>query len=113
MKDIVIRQIKYKDQQYDTVGNYRKVANGNLIEVSKLKGYVKDDDELAAVALHEMVEMLLCIKRKIKFKDIDNFDIAFKGDGEPGNEKDAPYHKEHRFADMMEQLFLNELKKSA
>lgn len=111
MKSIHINEIPKNLQPYDTVGNYFEGKQSFIIDVSKEKGYVNDEDELMGVALHELVELLLCNKRKIKIKDIDAWDLNFKGKGEPGESKGAPYFKEHAFANKLEALFIKELKK--
>ncbi len=111
MKDIFIKQIKHQDQQYDTIGNYRKFNGLYMIEVSKQKGYCETDEEVQAVALHEMIEMLLCAKRGISIEKITAWDLKHeKDEREPGEIKGAPYFKEHAFANKLEKLFLDELK---
>lgn len=62
------------------------------------------------VAVHELVEWYLTKKRGIKEDDITKFDKSFKGKGEAGNNKKAPYHKEHRFATAIEVMVANELR---
>ncbi len=112
MKPIYLKEIKHKDQEYDTIGNYRELKEVYLIEVSKQKGYCETDEELQGVIVHELVEMLLCVKRGIKIKDITDWDIAHEDDErEPGEIKGSPYFKEHAFANKIEKLFLEELKK--
>jgi hypothetical protein len=54
------------------------------------------------VLMHELTEMFLCIDRGVSFKAIDQFDVQFKGTGEPGDDLKAPYHREHRFATRVE-----------
>ncbi len=59
------------------------------------------------VALHEMIEAWLCTERGITGADVDAFDAAFEADrdnddDEPGDEFNAPYHREHRFACLVE-----------
>lgn len=111
MKEIKIKHIPYNKMRYGTVGDYIKTKNGYDILVSKQKGYVGTEDELKGVALHELIEMWLCLKRGIKLEDIDKWDISYKGSGEPGEVKSAPYYKEHAFATKIEKLFLKEMKK--
>ena len=56
--------------------------------------------------------MLLCRKRGITQKQVDDFDMSpeVSGlEGEPGDLPGAPYAKEHRFAMLVEHLMAHEL----
>ena len=61
------------------------------------------------IALHELVEVMLCRQRGITQQAVDDFDMAFKGDGEPGDEPDAPYRREHQFANKIENMVAHEM----
>jgi hypothetical protein len=67
------------------------------------------------VALHELVEVLLCKKRGITQKSVDAFDKAFEkarkpgNVDEPGDDPKAPYRKEHFFSTNVERLMAAEL----
>lgn len=64
----------------------------------------------ALVAVHELVELLLCHDRKITMSEIDKFDLAYEknrpaGDtSEPGNDPKSPYYEEHQFATKIEKI---------
>jgi hypothetical protein len=95
------------------MGDYLIDQNGDLqIYVSKIK-----DEEDWSIALHELVESLLALKRKIPFEAIDAFDIEFEKSrkegnmNEPGDNSKAPYFKEHEFACILEWLFFDQLNK--
>jgi hypothetical protein len=105
MKDILIRTIPHKRQRYDTVGDYFNNGKQILIHVSDCK----NEDYEFAVAVHELIEWYLTKKHGIKIKEIDNFDISFKGKGEPGDDKEAPYYEEHQFATSIEFQIIEEL----
>ena len=111
MKPILIIQQKKSEMRYDTVGDYEDKKDHTRISVSKQKGYAETEDDLKGIALHELVEMWLCQKRGIKFKDIDKWDLQHQGDYEPGEVKGCCYYNEHRFANKIEKMFLKELKK--
>lgn len=74
-----------------------------------------NEDYESLVALHELVEVLLCQKRGITTEEVDAFDKAFEAarpDGnndEPGDDPKAPYKKEHFFATNIEKLMSAEL----
>ena len=69
----------------------------------------KNEDYEFAIAVHELIEWYLTKKRGIKIKEIDNFDTSFKGKGEPGDNKEAPYYNEHQFATEIEKAIIDEL----
>jgi hypothetical protein len=61
-----------------------------------------DDEESFLIAIHECIEARLCYKAGITQGAVDAFDAAFTGEGEPGDEPDAPYRKEHRASMLVE-----------
>lgn len=69
----------------------------------------------ALVAVHELVELLLCRQRGITPEEVDAFDKEFEAKRQPGNEDEpgddpaAPYRKEHFFATNIEALLSSEL----
>lgn len=115
-KSVTIEVIPHKDQRYPTVGDWQWDENGNLkISVSDMDNWKYE----MLVALHEMVEVLLCKDRGIRQVDVDRFDVQFErereegmqsADAEPGDSPDAPYRKEHFFATNLERLLAAELK---
>lgn len=122
MKDIVISTIEHKKMRYDTCGDYfestclvgNKKKKYNQIFVSKLSS----PDLEFLIAVHEMIEQYLCEKRGIKEKDISSFDVEFEEDrkkgkhtpeDEPGDDKKAPYRREHFFAINIERQLAHEL----
>lgn len=105
--EIQIKFIPHKKHRYETVGDYFTKNGVWNIRVSKWK-----PDYEFAVAIHELVEKYFTQKHGIKEKDISKFDIKFNEggkDGEPGDEKDAPYRKEHKFATKVEHMIIKEL----
>lgn len=109
---VVIKAIPHSEQRYETVGDY--VYNGDrvYITVSDMGNRYKE----AAVALHEFVEMMLCRLRGIEEPDIAAFDMQYEKNrdpldltSEPGDDPQAPYRKEHRFAENIERLFVQEM----
>jgi hypothetical protein len=61
------------------------------------------------IALHELIEHALCLKRGITDEEVTKFDKEFKGDGEPGDDKKAPYWREHQIASLIEYWICEEL----
>jgi len=56
--------------------------------------------------IHAIVEELLATYQEITSKVITDFDIAYKGDGEPGEELDCPYREAHLMAKGIEMILL-------
>jgi hypothetical protein len=108
--NINIRGIAHRKQRYPTCGDWFGKKH-LVVLVSKMA----NPDYMFLVALHEVVEAWLCIRRGIKERDVTRFDMeyeAMRDDGdvsEPGNSKAAPYYEEHRFASRIEKLMAREL----
>ncbi len=109
---IQITTIPHSEQRYETVGDWL-TAHGQLrhIRVSDMG----NEDYALLVGLHELIESWLCIKRGITQEAVDGFDIEFEkrrvpgNTDEPGHDPDAPYRREHVFAEKIEQLMAEEL----
>jgi hypothetical protein len=96
---ITITTIPHAAQRYDTVGDWTWHDDDTLaINVSHLG----DRRYEALVAVHELVEALLCRQHGITTAQVDAFDVAFEGDGEPGCAPDCPYRREHTEATVVE-----------
>lgn len=107
---IVIESIPKSQQRYDTLGDWWIERDGSLqIRVSSDDPDAPTELHQFLIALHELVEVRLCQSRGVSQQQVDDFDFAYKGDGEPGDEPDAPYRNEHRFAMLIEHLMANEL----
>lgn len=106
--DILIKSVPKKKIRNDGVGDYKKV--GNRLEVL-VADRMPSDDKLG-VAVHELTEALLVLKRGIPLKKIDAWDKKNKEKAaEPGNMKGSPYKKEHKVASSVEKILLKELRK--
>ena len=111
-KRITIKVIPHNEQQYETCGNYRYDGDSWLIEVSDMDNWKYE----MLIALHEFVELLLVRDREIPLEIITDFDMKFekkrkKGNtDEPGDDKNSPYRKEHKFATKIEKMMAKELK---
>jgi len=117
LPSIFCNSITHKNQRYETCGDY---LYENLPGYGKAQKFfisrtIRDYEFL--IFIHELVEWYLTLKRGIKEKDITNFDLTFEKeriDGkwtyeEPGNDKRAPYRKEHIFATKIEKIVAREL----
>ena len=96
--------------RYKTVGDYNDptVLNGRLLlDIDVAETGNVDMDFL--IGFHELIESWLCYKRGIKDKEISGFDIAHEESNDPGRLKDAPYRKEHMFAERLEKMMARQL----
>ncbi len=102
---ISIKTIPHIMQRYDTVGDWEQISSTDLlsIQVSDLGNWRYE----AAVAIHELVEALGCRDKGITSEQVDAFDNAYDGDGEPGDDPRAPYHEQHEFATMIERQIID------
>lgn len=113
--NVTIQVIPHSKQRYPTVGDWFFDKRGNLtIRVSKLSDWRRE----MLVAFHELAEVLVCKHRKISQASVDRFDKQFekdraKGkhgeDDEPGDDRKAPYRKQHFFATNVEALLCDQL----
>lgn len=109
---ISIKVIPESEHRYDTMGDWWVGNDGTWhIRVSQLGDWRKE----FAVIVHEMVEMALCTYRGVAEQDVMDFDLNFEANREegnyeePGDQKDAPYRKEHQFATKIEKQITKEL----
>ena len=104
---ISIITVPHNWQEYETVGNWKITKSGKIIIfISELS-----TDEEFLIAIHELIEAKLCLKKGIKEPDIAKFDKMFEKErlsglhskeDEPGNDPRAPYKNEHYFAESIE-----------
>lgn len=107
---IVIETVPHASMPYPTCGDWRRDGAGTLwIRVSSEIG----DKFASLVALHELVEVLLCEARGITTESVDAFDIEFEKQrakslvvdtSEPGDDPEAPYQNEHCIATGVERI---------
>jgi hypothetical protein len=109
--DINIVTRPMKTMRYSTLGDWYDVVKSPdgfknfLVEVADTKNL----DYNFLIGLHELIEYYLCYRRKIKDKTVTGFDIEHSEVEDPGRLKEAPYHKEHMFAEKIEKLMCKEL----
>ena len=103
---ISIETIPHDQHRYTTVGDWY-VKDGVLqIKVSELGDWKKE----ALVAIHELVEVLLCKNDGVTEAAVDRFDKEFEAnrhpenEDEPGDEPEAPYVKQHCIATGIERI---------
>lgn len=103
---IVIDFIPHKQQRYPTAGDWfwkgtKDDPWGELhIRVSQSPETSSD----LLVALHELVEAILCWNDSVTQASVDEFDKTHLDSSEPGDEILAPYRDQHCFATAVERM---------
>lgn len=113
MKNIISCSVSPESQRYPTCGDYWEDEHSLQFRITK-QPISKWE---AAVFLHEFVEFMLSKDRGITEQEITDFDLKWETmnkrglnrEEEPGDEVEAPYHKEHEFAKKLEKMFADEL----
>ncbi len=102
-----IEVIPHGEQRYNTVGDWQFFGGELVVKVSD----TGDRHQNLLVGLHEVVEAFLCQARGVKESDVDAFDKTFERESveEPGEDPQAPYHREHMAADVVERFLALEL----
>ena len=104
--DITIKVIPHTEQRYETTGDWVVDPQGNVtIYVSSVENWKSE----YLVALHELVEVALCIDRGISQETVDEFDMSHPELEDPGIDQRAPYHKEHMVSVEIEKRLAQEL----
>ena len=113
--NIKIEFVPSASQRYSSAGDWFFDESGNLIiRISNDDPDLPTEDHQVLVAFHELTEVLLCRKRGITQKMVDEFDMglgSYKNipkDEESGDQPNAPYRREHRFAMLIEHLMAHE-----
>lgn len=110
MLAILIQTIAHQAQRYPTCGDWEFSVDAQLrsldVRVSEMGNPVYE----FLVGLHETVEAMLCRQAGITQESIDEFDFAWEAVSpehrgpydEPGDHPEAPYHKQHVQAGIIE-----------
>jgi len=104
---IQIETIPHEAQRYSTTGDWWWDPDDTLhLRVSTLPDWRYS----ALIAVHELVEALLCKAHGVSVEAADAWDMGpGKEMDDPGYFSRAPYHREHDFALGIERLFAHEL----
>jgi len=109
---ITIETIPHDQQRYPTVGDWQWTDPETLvIRVSQLSDWRRE----VLIAVHELVEVLMCKYDGVTQEAVDEFDKDFEKkrlDGnvdEPGDHPDAPYRIQHFTATTIERILAQAL----
>lgn len=105
--NITVKIQPYKKMRYATIGDWVFNKRGDLLILVADLGNWRYN---MLVAVHEIVEVLICKHRGITQNKVDKFDMAYEkrrkaGDfSEPGDDPKAPYSAEHGIATGVERI---------
>lgn len=126
-RTIVVATIEHDKQRYPTAGDWFWLAR----EARNAQEWGEQDDQPtlvvrisdtgswrynALLAVHELIEALLCANDGVTQEQVDDFDQRFEKLratmtplmaellGEPGDHRDAPYRKQHCYATAVERM---------
>lgn len=99
--EITAQTVPHNDQRHGGVGDWFMEADATW---SVLVSEMGDWRMEFLVAIHEMIEMALCMHNGVSSGMVDDFDSNFKGEGEPGDDPNAPYKKQHCVATGVERI---------
>jgi len=104
---IEIETIPHADHHYPTCGDWFEKDGVMHIKVSSLSDWRRE----ALIAVHELVEAMLCKHDGVSEASVDEFDKAYEAarpaddvESEPGDDPRAPYVDQHCFATGIERL---------
>lgn len=113
--NIFVKVVPHSAQRYRTVGDWFWDGNGTLqIRVSKMNNWRYE----CLIAVHELVEVLICKHCRISQSAVDKFDMMYENEREeglhsdteePGDDPLCPYRKQHRISTIIEELVAFEL----
>lgn len=106
IESVLIEFIPHADQRYATCGDWLYDGARLVLRISR----TADPRHQQLVAVHEMVEALLCHRDGVTQAAVDAFDM---GPGamltDPGASPDAPYHAQHMVATAIERVMASAL----
>lgn len=121
IKKITIEIVPHLSQRYNTVGDWQftRDAQGDAIELNVKVSDTDERDGNMLIAIHEMVEAILCELGGVAEEAVDKFDMEWiprpawwNSDtlfSEPGEDPSAPYYSQHQLAAGIERIVATRL----
>lgn len=109
MIGVAIKFIPNAAQRYPTVGDWLWRSATLRVFVSRMS----KPEYCICVAVHEIVEAILCARAGVSQESVDAFDIQYEKEreaglhpkfSEPGDDVHAPYHEQHVAATKVEMV---------
>jgi len=98
---ITLTTVPYKKMRYKSCGDWFQWGGESRVISAELGDWKME----ACIQIHELVEAWLCKAHGISELLVDEFDMAYRGEGEPGDDPACPYRIEHQAASIIERLF--------
>jgi hypothetical protein len=95
IQQVHVEVVPPKSMRYRTVGDWLFLFPGCLMIRVADTGNWKYN---ILVAIHELIEVVLCRDAGVSAKQVDRFDLAHQDDEDPGTHPKAPYGKQHLIA---------------
>ena len=102
-KKIVFTFPKYREMRYKSLGDW--FFRGGVLFIASVRE--QGLESAIAVAIHELVETILCNEAGVTQEQVDKFDMTHLFLDDPGLSPDAPYHRQHVAALKVERAFCN------
>lgn len=93
---IEIKSIDPASMRYPTAGDWEWLPDGSLLVT--VPNYGNQELSGLLVAIHEIVEAVLCKRDGVTDEEVTRFDTEHPLLEEPGDDPRAPYHKQHMVA---------------
>lgn len=114
IKKITIEVIPHLSQRYNTVGDWQFTRSPTGDELKIKVSDIGERDANMLIAIHEMIEAILCEFGGVTEEQVDEFDFfwtprpAYYASNklltEPGDDTCAPYYTQHQCASAVERL---------
>jgi hypothetical protein len=98
---IIIETKPLSKMRTKTLGDWYRDARGNL-HIDVAAGHKQGIKAEVSVAIHELIEVLLCEERGMGDEEVTAWDVSHPDTDDPGMVKGAPYRKEHIAATAVE-----------
>lgn len=98
--NIDVKTIPHNEQRYDTVGDWFDRDGTCHFRISDCKNRKYE----WMIAIHEMVERMLCEVNGVSQESVDAFDVSYTQDSDPGDATRSPYRTEHCYATAVERM---------
>lgn len=103
---INVEIIPHNQQRYPTVGDWQWDMSGSLkVKISKMP----DKRHMLLIAIHEIVEAILCKIDNVTDNQVTNWDMDHLNDVDPGGIIGSPYYAQHHTATLIEGIMAQEM----
>jgi hypothetical protein len=105
--NVQMNVIPHQQQRYDTAGDWRLDVEKDTLVINI--SFLGDWKMEACLGIHELIEAIRCMADRVDQNLVDQWDLNFKGKGEPGDDPAAPYHRQHVQASIVERTLARQL----